>query len=236
MKVFAYVGSRNPSSLTLNLTQRFINEFSSSYSGGIDITIRTPLNSNIKECIGCGTCFSSLKCAIQDDVVPLIHEITSSDIIIFSSPVYFHAVSGSMKIFIDRLSCLTHILGLIGKIGVCIDVSESNGNNFVQEYLSKVLSYLGISVVTSISLQKVQSDQVVIRKIKQSAQKLCRSIQTCDFPVTPIQENLYTTLQLYSQSHALTESECQYWVQHYSDCFSFRDAFDKNCSITKLSD
>lgn len=231
MKIFAYVGSRHIPSSTLTLTERFIKNFMDICPEKPEVKIYTPLVCNLNECAGCGCCFDSLTCAIQDDIHDLLNEILASDIIVLASPVYFHAVTGSMKIFIDRLSCLTHILGLIGKLGVCIDVSESNGNSYVQEYLSKVLSYLGSSVITALSFQRIQSEDIIERKIAQGARKLYYAIQNRDFPITPVQENLFSSLRLFSRSNALSEKEIEYWFSHYLDCKSLRDAFEKNATL-----
>lgn len=44
---------------------------------------------------------------------------------------------------------------LTGKIGVLVALSDSNGNEFVTEYISKVMQYLRISVISQIEV-KVQ--------------------------------------------------------------------------------
>ncbi len=43
----------------------------------------------------------------NDDFIPLIKQITTYDLIIFSTPVYWYSMSGILKTFFDRLSdCL----------------------------------------------------------------------------------------------------------------------------------
>jgi len=60
---------------------------------------------------GCRSCFgcktkggpSYGKCAIKDELTPILSEIESVDAIILGSPIYFWAVTGEMKSFLERL-------------------------------------------------------------------------------------------------------------------------------------
>lgn len=62
----------------------------------------------IKPCTGCRVCLKSVSapCVIKDDMASLLEKIRNSDGLIFSSPIYFCAVNGQMKIFLDRLNAL----------------------------------------------------------------------------------------------------------------------------------
>ena len=43
----------------------------------------------------------------QDDFLPLFRQITEYDLILFLTPVYWYSMSGTMKVFFDRISdCL----------------------------------------------------------------------------------------------------------------------------------
>jgi multimeric flavodoxin WrbA len=60
---------------------------------------------------GCKSCFgckmkggpSYGKCAVKDDLTPILEEIKKTDAIIMGSPVYFWGISGEMKSFLERL-------------------------------------------------------------------------------------------------------------------------------------
>ena len=87
-------------------------------------------------------------------------EILAADVFIFLSPVYLHNVSGFAKVFLDNFASWSHTMPLIGKVGVPISLSSSNGNVFVNDYLYKILSYWGLSTVKpmSVELSSVQRE------------------------------------------------------------------------------
>lgn len=62
----------------------------------------------IKPCLGCCVCLEDINapCVIRDDMAPLLDKIWRADGFIFASPIYFCAVDGQMKIFLDRLNAL----------------------------------------------------------------------------------------------------------------------------------
>lgn len=59
----------------------------------------------IEVCLGCEACFFQTpgRCKIKDDMPALIDKFTSSDVAIFTTPVYMDNVTGLTKMFIDRL-------------------------------------------------------------------------------------------------------------------------------------
>ena len=60
---------------------------------------------------GCTSCFACKtkggksygKCAIEDDLTPILGKIEENDAIILGSPIYFGSVSGEMRSFMERL-------------------------------------------------------------------------------------------------------------------------------------
>jgi len=80
-------------------------------AGRIDV-VRTEFidlaGMNIQNCLGCETCRKkeSLCVAIKDDMEKIYPKLLSCDALILGSPVYFGDVSGLMKAFIDRTTCL----------------------------------------------------------------------------------------------------------------------------------
>lgn len=57
----------------------------------------------INYCSGCGVCNTTRLCVQKDDMKELIDQFVAADIIVFATPVYFYAMNGQMKTFIDRL-------------------------------------------------------------------------------------------------------------------------------------
>lgn len=59
---------------------------------------------NIKPCLGCFSCWSKTpgKCCIQDDMQEVIAKLLWADVTIWSFPLYYFTVPGSLKNLIDR--------------------------------------------------------------------------------------------------------------------------------------
>jgi len=63
---------------------------------------------NYKGCISCFACKlkdgkSYGKCAVQDELTPILEKIANADAVILGSPVYFHGVTGEMRSLIERM-------------------------------------------------------------------------------------------------------------------------------------
>lgn len=113
------------------------------------------LNSlKIARCKGCMQCFINGSCPIKDDMNEIKKELLAADLIILASPVYMHNVTGDMKNFIDRLAYWSHLLRLVGKYGIVISVSSTNGNFFVKQYLNTVSDYWGIDIIGNIEYRE----------------------------------------------------------------------------------
>lgn len=61
---------------------------------------------NLEFCNGCLICQKVKDCVINDDMKKVLTQISKSEILIFVSPIYFYALSGQMKTFLDRLNPL----------------------------------------------------------------------------------------------------------------------------------
>jgi len=61
---------------------------------------------NIKYCTGCYSCWIKTpgKCIINDDMKNIIEQMAGADLIIFGSPLYFNNISGTLKVFFDRMT------------------------------------------------------------------------------------------------------------------------------------
>lgn len=57
---------------------------------------------NLNYCLGCYTCTKTGKCVHDDNIDEIIDAMVEADVIVLSTPVYFYAISGQMKTFIDR--------------------------------------------------------------------------------------------------------------------------------------
>lgn len=60
-------------------------------------------NKNIRRCLACNGCKrnQSERCVINDELNEWFQKIKEADGIIFGSPVYYAAIAGKMKSFLD---------------------------------------------------------------------------------------------------------------------------------------
>lgn len=229
--VTAIIGSpKERNSYTYDMVCKLMDEIDST---GVKYNkVLIPLSEyTVNPCKGCARCF--LECRVchrfDDDLKYIENQILMSDVVIFASPVYAHNVTGVMKNFIDRISYGLHVLRYAGKYGVTISVSDSNGNGFVDDYLNKILVYLGVKVIDKVSIQMVKG-------IDEDALTLCakkivdilqgnggRKAFEYENMVFNVMKNALTNVK----SHTETK-ETQYWTEHgYFECRNFEELFAK---------
>ncbi len=61
---------------------------------------------NLKFCIGCGVCQNAGKCVLNDGMNEIYETVRNADALVFATPVYYYAVCGQLKTFLDRLNPL----------------------------------------------------------------------------------------------------------------------------------
>ena len=61
---------------------------------------------NIAFCRGCLACQKLHRCVIGDDANSIADKMCESDVIVWSSPIYYYEMSGQMKTLIDRANSL----------------------------------------------------------------------------------------------------------------------------------
>jgi multimeric flavodoxin WrbA len=82
----------------------------------------------IEPCAGCGSCYKTGECRIQDDMQELYAKLLAADGIVFGTPVYYYNMTAQGKTIIDRTLALGHSdKGLRNKIGGVIAVGGSLG-------------------------------------------------------------------------------------------------------------
>jgi multimeric flavodoxin WrbA len=65
---------------------------------------------NISNCSGCLRCNIIKRCSIQNDDWPMLAaKISAADVLVFSSPVYFHHVTAPLKKVLDRFRSFIHV-------------------------------------------------------------------------------------------------------------------------------
>jgi len=83
---------------------------------------------DIKPCDGCGACFKTGACHIQDDMQPLYDKMLEADGIVFGTPVYFYNMTSQGKTVIDRtIALMRPDRSLANKVGGIVVVGGSLG-------------------------------------------------------------------------------------------------------------
>ena len=104
MRVVAVQSSPNLDGLTSSLAQAILRG-SDAEGGETDLIHLNRLD--IKPCIACddgwGKCRTEGDCILEDDFETLREKIAAADAFVFATPVYWHDISESAKIFLDRL-------------------------------------------------------------------------------------------------------------------------------------
>ncbi len=157
-KAVAILGSpRKEKSITYQITNQLLETVSSKYED-FKYQIFNLSDYDINQCLGCNSCFNRCSSCNQfdDDIIFLENKILEADLVVLGSPVYAHSITGQMKTFIDRTSYWLHVLRLVGKAGITISVSNSNGNMLVNDYLSKMMEFLGVSILENIDYSKTK--------------------------------------------------------------------------------
>jgi multimeric flavodoxin WrbA len=82
----------------------------------------------IAPCDGCGSCFKTGECHIQDDMQELYKKMLDAEGIVFGTPVYFYNMTAQGKAAIDRTIALGHAgRSLANKVGGIVVVGGSLG-------------------------------------------------------------------------------------------------------------
>jgi len=107
------------------------------------------IDKKINPCLGCYS-ISAKKCrnlCVQKDGMQELYPlILKADGIIFASPAYWFSVSGILKNFLDRMTCMEVNDLLEGKIAGAISVAEETGGDEVVNYLIGTLNEMGFLI------------------------------------------------------------------------------------------
>lgn len=75
-------------------------------SAGNEVKFIAVRDVDLKFCTGCMYCQTHDKCVLNDGMNALYKDFENADVLVFATPVYYYAVSGQLKTFLDRLNPL----------------------------------------------------------------------------------------------------------------------------------
>jgi multimeric flavodoxin WrbA len=102
----------------------------------------------ISGCRGCGSCRSTGKCVIDDNVNVLLDKINTYDGFVFGSPVHYAGASGFITPFLDRLFYAGGSR-FAGKPGAAIVSCRRAGSTAALEQLNKYITISNMPLVSS---------------------------------------------------------------------------------------
>lgn len=105
MKVLAFNGSPRKDWNTVIILNKALE---GAASQGADTELIHLYDLNYKGCISCFACKSKGgksygKCAVNDELTPILRKVEEADAIILGSPVYFGTATAEMRAFMERL-------------------------------------------------------------------------------------------------------------------------------------
>lgn len=100
MKIVCLQASPRPKSNSAALAQSFLDA-----AGGLGAQVSSHRLNDLhyRGCQACMACKTKLdKCALKDDLAPVLAEIQACDVLVLASPVYFGELCSQLKACIDR--------------------------------------------------------------------------------------------------------------------------------------
>lgn len=97
MKTLVIIGAARPKGHTRKMVDLFVEHLDG------DVEIIDAYRTEVKPCIDCRYCWKTKACSIKDGMQEIYKKIDEADNLVLASPIYFHSVTGKMKILIDRL-------------------------------------------------------------------------------------------------------------------------------------
>lgn len=149
MKILALNASpRGKNSNTLQLVEAAL---TGAENAGAETELIDICQYEIKYCTGCGTCYQTGECPIQDDYADILTKMHSADGLIIGTPVYINAVSAQLKTLLDRMADVIHCQAFAGKYGIVVTTGGGGGTDEVITYLGNTLQVLGANMCGGVS-------------------------------------------------------------------------------------
>lgn len=181
MKFLAIQTSPNINGLTSKLANAVINDVESEE---VETELIHLNKFDIKPCIACndgwGDCRTKGTCIIEDDFEDLRRKIDKTNILVFATPVYWHDLSESAKIFLDRLRRCETGRGFktyINKKVIGITSAGGSGRGAVRALfnLEDYLRRIGFEIFDLVSVTRFSKDHK-IEMLEKAGKRISRKL------------------------------------------------------------
>ena len=137
-----------------------ISEDCSSTTEVIDVTSLT-----VSGCIACDGCKTNNgDCVIKDDSKYIIDKISSADIVIFASPVYWWGIPSQLKAVIDKFYSAQKRFPTQNKkiavIAIGADAIDSKQYSLISDQFSCICDFLGWDKIFNLSFSALNTDDL----------------------------------------------------------------------------
>lgn len=95
--------SLRPESLSESLALSFA---AGARAAGHDVEFVSLKGKTLSFCRGCLACQRTKECVIKDDAPLITAQVLESDVVVFTSPVYYYSISGALATLLDRMNSL----------------------------------------------------------------------------------------------------------------------------------
>ena len=73
-------------------------------AAGHSVEFHSLRGKKLQFCTGCMACQKLHRCVLEDGASALLETVRTADALVFATPVYYYAVSGQLKTFLDRMN------------------------------------------------------------------------------------------------------------------------------------
>jgi multimeric flavodoxin WrbA len=146
MKVLVINGSPRTNGNTALALREMIAVFEKE---GVEVEYVHVGNKLIHGCVGCGTCYKSGKCVIDNDLVnEIAPKMMECDGMVVASPVYYASANSTLTSLLDRLFYSTSFDKRM-KVGASVAVARRGGCSSTFDQLNKYFTYSGMPLASS---------------------------------------------------------------------------------------
>jgi len=146
--------------------------------------------------------------------------------------VYAHNVTSDVKLIFDRLSYWLHIFKLLGKPVIILTTTDTNGESFVNDYLTKMFQYMGSVIISNETFFAYDTDEDILNKLQSIRTTIKDTLEgNIVLESSPIQEAIFQQLKYTYLFFPKEHYEYKYWDNHrYFNANSFSELLVKDIS------